>query len=223
MAYSWYKVKHLTSSQIGNLDDSMAENLLNDMLGKLHNRQDQYAKAGQLFYSPAYQKLQEGLQIWNYSQVDDANLNAKKRAIKLLRNFFNAETSTVKGARRVMIEQDKLIFGVNEKGATNNRMNYQERSKFWSIAEEYERSHGAQYALNYRTIWDVISDMVIDDRDRSMRSIAQETIITQERLEKIEKLVREQINNEEPDTTPNIFSGRWNDKQRRLSNKNRSN
>ena len=189
----------------------MADSILSDMLSKYQHRQEQYSKAGKLFYSPAYEGLKGSLPIQNQQDADRADLNAKKKSIRELRDFFNQETSSVKGARRVMMEQDKLIFGVDETGKPKKRMSYSQRTNFWSLAKEFEKTKGAQNANNYREIWNFIGEMAVEeDNDRSMRSLAQRSFVTQEKLDRIQKMLEEQLRNEQPDTTPNIFSGSWN-------------
>ena len=204
------------------MDESMTDSYLEDMLEKMHHRQDQFIKAGKMFYSPAYEGLKETLPIWDKAWMVTADINTKKKSIRALRDFFNYETSSVKGARRVMQEQDKLIFGEDEKGKPLRRMSYIERTSFWALAKEYERGNGAEYALRYRDIWNYISDLVVQKKlyegwpdttvfnpDDKMRKIARNSFVTADRIAKIKELLKEQMKNEPPDTTPNIFSGSW--------------
>lgn len=218
MAYSWYKVKHLTTSQINNMDDSMTDSMLKDMLDKLHSRERQYSKEGRMFYSAAYENLKNKLEIWDEGDIYDKKIGQKKRAIRLLENFFNRQSSSVKGARKIMIEQDKMLADFT--GQPYTRMTRSERDAFWALADEYERTPDSKYANNYEKIWNYITDMVFEasdkDNPKSMREIARKSFVTADRLDKLKELLEEELKNAppEPDTEFNIYSGKWYDKRR---------
>ena len=67
------------------------------------------------------------------------NMNQMRNEVFKLQEFFEAETSTVPGARRVQAEQDRRIFGTDSRGRAKNRMTVEERTDFWKVFEEYKK------------------------------------------------------------------------------------
>lgn len=57
--------------------------------------------------------------------------------IAALQQFFNSETSSLKGINKVNREQDIRIFGSNKRGLPLAKLNDEERKAYWQIYEEY--------------------------------------------------------------------------------------
>ena len=89
-----------------------------------------------------------------------------------LQDFFESATSTVPGARRVQVEQDRRIFGVKtgsgisyteKSGRPINRMNVEQRRSFWAAYMEYTSLKGEAYTRNLSdVIQQFLGEMVMD-------------------------------------------------------------
>lgn len=60
-----------------------------------------------------------------------------------LQEFFGSKTSTVTGARKVAIETDRRIFGVDESGKPLFRMKQDEAANFWANYHAFEELNEA--------------------------------------------------------------------------------
>lgn len=56
-------------------------------------------------------------------------------------NFFNAESSSIKGALKINREQDARIFGVDEKGKLRKTMTDSERTEFWDLYDDFKAAY----------------------------------------------------------------------------------
>lgn len=137
--------------------------------------------------------------------------SAKRRKVKdMTRNqllmefaryskFFNDVTSTVEGIKTVNLEQDKRIFGVDEKGRAKSTMGDSERKSFWSLYDEFINQHAemiSQYGSN--RVQTAISEVLLEGSDP--KNFVE---ILSRAQEKLQQQVRE-----EPRHGPNVYSGR---------------
>ena len=104
-------------------------------------REKAFARAGKNVYSPALDKMQSYYEDNGVQPTETMNRNKAQAELFRIQEFFNSESGDVKGARRIMREQDARIFGVNEKGNPIKRMTLEERTKFWSVYEEFMKSN----------------------------------------------------------------------------------
>lgn len=92
---------------------------------------------------------------------------AAQKEVARLYEFFNSETSTLPGTYRVMIEQDKRIFGEDEKtGKPLKRLTLSERTDFWAAYKEFINLEKESYVRNMgsNTIQQELAQMVIRNR-----------------------------------------------------------
>lgn len=160
------KFKNMTSDDIKHLRSKDAQKLLKDMrelyekrAASLEKRIERGKRPGnKTFYSPAYEntgiinkkgeRTQTGIKIWYEKQEAAGKINDPystriadaKAELSRLHDFFNAKTSTVKGAEKVMKNQDIRIFGTDAKGRPKETMTREERDFFWSVFNEFSRS-----------------------------------------------------------------------------------
>lgn len=92
------------------------------------------------------------------------NISEMRREVFRLQEFFTSESSTVPGARRIAFEQDKRIFGVNEKtGKPNYRMPLEVRRNMWSAYNEFKLLKKESYIRNMGsdTIQTILGQMFV--------------------------------------------------------------
>ena len=138
---TYNRLKNMSASEIGKLDEKKTAELLIQFREKFKMRQKQFAKAGKNVYSPALEKMESFYEDHGMQSTKSMTRNRMQSELFHIQEFFNAETGEVSGARKVMREQDARIFGVNEKGKPNARMTIEERTRFWQVYDEYMRMH----------------------------------------------------------------------------------
>lgn len=134
------RLKKMSPSEIGKLSTSQTADLLRQFREKFKMREKQFARAGKNVYSPALEKMQNYYEDRGTQSTEAMSRNRMQSELFRIQEFFNSETADVKNARRVMRDQDARIFGTNAKGNPLHRMTTEERSKFWSLYEEFMRS-----------------------------------------------------------------------------------
>ena len=91
-----------------------------------------------------------------------------KAELSRLNDFFNSQSSTVKGAQEIARKQDIRIFGPSESNPNipAKRMTREERIKFWSVYNEYSRSdaYESRFYLRYRDIQEELGNVVLSKR-----------------------------------------------------------
>ena len=122
-------------------------------------REKQFAREWSRYtYSPALENIRE-----YYEENPQKSIGTQKKSelqieAYRLKDFMNAKTATVKGAREVMRKQDIMLFGENEQGKPNYKMSYTERTNFWSVYEEFLLSKEAT-TFNYREVMNKLAEM----------------------------------------------------------------
>lgn len=103
-----------------------------------------YTKTGKqspTFYSASYENLNEW--IGEHFRTRSTAPSKLKRVdaiaeLQAYKKFFGAKSSTVAGARDIMLQQDIRIFGADKSGKKPiKRMTRKERENFWSLYDEF--------------------------------------------------------------------------------------
>ena len=131
----------MSVSEIGKLDEKQSRELLKAFREKFRMREKAFSRAGKNVYSPALDKMQTYYRDNGVQPTETMTRNKAQAELFRIQEFFNAQTGDVKGARRIMREQDARIFGVNERGTPLKRMTIEERTLFWSTYEEFMKSN----------------------------------------------------------------------------------
>lgn len=123
-----------------------------------------------MFYSPAYEntgiinkkgeRTQTGIKLWYEKKMAEGKISDPystkiadaKAELSRLHDFFNAKTSTARGAEKVMQAQDARIFGVDSKGKPLDTLSREERDFFWSVYNEFKSSdlYSSTFWSNYQ-------------------------------------------------------------------------
>ena len=113
------------------------------------------------------------------------NVNQMRSELFRLQEFFDSDTSTVPGARKVQAEQDRRIFGTDKRGRPKYRMTVQQRSDLWKVFEEYkklrpsdalEQSNIIQQAVGQILIEEGKIDFSMDTLNKVMEKVEQERV-----------------------------------------------
>lgn len=160
------KFSNLDASDIGKMKAPELRELLRGARAAFRAQEQTFKKYESKVWSPALEKMQdyyeritgrpvshasfkgtplEDITMPDYSSqrpISKMTRNQMLGEIMHLQEFFQARTSTVPGARKVMIEQDARIFGINEKtGKPAKRMSVEERTRMWRNYIKFVGTH----------------------------------------------------------------------------------
>lgn len=201
---TYAQIKSMSASEIAKLDRKRAEELLRQFREKFRYREKAFDRAGKNVYSPALEKMQNYYERNGVQSTKSMNVNKIRSELFHIQEFFNSETGDVKGARRVMREQDARIFGTNQRGTPNRRMTIEERTKFWSVYEEFLKTYkNAEAIYGSDKIQQYLGDMTISNR----RTREAGNIEMMKQLSDLNKMLRESAGKNN-DFVPNVYIGR---------------
>lgn len=164
---TYAKLKSMDASEISKLNQKDAAEMLRQFREKFRYRQKAFDRAGKNVYSPALEKMEDYYDRNGVQSPEAMNVNRIRSELFHIQEFFNSKTADVKGARKVMREQDARIFGTNERGAPLKRMTIEERTKFWSVYEEYLKTFkNAEARYGSERIQQFLGDLTLGDRGK---------------------------------------------------------
>lgn len=164
---TYAKLKSMEASEISKLSQKDAAEMLHQFREKFRYRQKAFDRAGKNVYSPALEKMEGYYERNGVQSPETMNVNRIRSELFHIQEFFNSKTADVKGAREVMREQDARIFGTSERGTPLKRMTIEERTKFWSVYEEYLKTFkNAEAKYGSERIQQFLGDLTLGDRGR---------------------------------------------------------
>lgn len=127
-----------------------------------------YTKSGKqspTFYSASYENLNEWIgEHFGTRSIAPSKLKRVEAIAELqaYKKFFGSKSSTVAGARDIMLQQDARIYGVDEYGKPLKRMTRKERDNFWALYDEFLTSdtYAALGYANYPKLQQEIGKIV---------------------------------------------------------------
>lgn len=150
-------------------------------------------------YSWAYEKMDE----W-YKNHGEVNLRSVKRVdavaeLARLQDFFKSQSSTVSGSKKILEEQSKRIFGVDEKGKPLYKMNTEQARSYWALYKEYEALATTGFVKNFNsnTIQTVVGEYLIENRDFQDRRQREAVYFTRGDIKAIERRLQQRKELEE--------------------------
>lgn len=183
----------MSSSEISSLNtkDGSAQEMLRQFREKFRYRQKAFSRAGKNVYSPALEKMESYYDRNGVQSPDSMNVNKIRSELFHIQDFFKSDTADVKGARKVMRDQDARIFGTNEKGQPLKRMTIEERTKFWSVYEEFLKTYkNAESLYGSGKIQQYLGDLTLQDRKKS-GVFARGEIGLMKQMSDLQKMLRE--------------------------------
>lgn len=127
------RFKNLSQNDIANLSRTQAQDLLRSMRQAFKQREKTLGNT----WSPARDAMTNYYDKHEQKAPSRTRKDSAIAELKRLNQFFNAKTSTVKGAREVMREQDLRIFGEGKDGKPAQRLTRAQRDLMWSGYQEF--------------------------------------------------------------------------------------
>lgn len=153
----------LDPSQIGKLKAPELRELLRGVRNLFTQQEKTFKRYEKTVFSPAMEKMKDFYEDRGKNSPSRMNMNQMRNEVFKLQEFFEAETSTVPGARRVQAEQDRRIFGTDSRGRAKNRMTVEERTDFWKVYEEYKKMRPADVLEQSNIVQQTIGQILIEN------------------------------------------------------------
>lgn len=153
----------LDPSQIGKLKAPELRELLRGVRNLFTQQEKTFKRYEKTVFSPAMEKMKDFYNDRGKNAPSRMNMNQMRNEVFKLQEFFEAETSTVPGARRVQAEQDRRIFGTDSRGRAKNRMTVEERTDFWKVFEEYKKMRPADVLEQSNIVQQAIGQILIEN------------------------------------------------------------
>lgn len=153
----------LDPSQIGKLKAPELRELLRGVRNLFTQQEKTFKRYEKTVFSPAMEKMKDFYDDRGKNAPSRMNMNQMRNEVFKLQEFFEAETSTVPGARRVQAEQDRRIFGTDSRGRAKNRMTVEERTDFWKVFEEYKKMRPADVLEQSNIVQQAIGQILIEN------------------------------------------------------------
>lgn len=166
------KIVDTSPSNIGKMKNAELRRFLRAARQLFNTQQKTFKKYEKTVYSPALDKMEDYYDSNGKKSVSRMTTSQLRNEIFRLQEFFDSESSTVPGARKIATEQDRRIFGVDEKGNPVRRMTLQQRSDFWAAYQEFVSMQKESYIRNMgsNTIQQYLGEMIIESSKKSGNS-----------------------------------------------------
>lgn len=167
------KFININPSDIGKMRAPELRSLLRGVRSLFNAQEKQFDKYSNKVWSPALNKMQDFYEDRGSIAPSRMNINQMRSELFHLQNFFQAETSTVPGARKIQKEQDIRLFGSDSRGRPKKRMTVDQRTNFWSLFEEYKKMRPADVFEQSNMVQQQLAQMMIEkgNLDFSTQSI----------------------------------------------------
>lgn len=189
---TYSQLKSMSETEISKLStkDGSAQEMLRQFREKFRYREKAFNRAGKNVYSPALEKMEDYYERNGERSPEKMTVHQIRSELFHIQEFFKSKTGDVKGAREVMREQDIRIFGENSRGNPVKRMTIEERTKFWSVYEEFLSTYkNAEAIYGSEKIQQYLGSLTIGDRKVS--AFRKGSVGLMEQLSALEKMLRE--------------------------------
>lgn len=157
----------LSASEIGKLKEPALRELLRGARNLYNAQEEKFERVSHNTYSFALDKMQDYYENNPEQALSRMSMSKMRNELFRLQEFFDSETSTIPGARRVAAEANRRIFGVNARtGGPAYKMTMQESIDFWAAYHEFINMEKESYVRNMgsNTIQQYLGQMIIQKR-----------------------------------------------------------
>lgn len=204
-------IRRMTPEALGKLSKEQSKDLLRQFRQKYQVRAEQLERWEGRVYSYAKDKMDDYYANAKNTNIETMSRNQLQNELFQIQAFFNSETSSVQGAKRVAREQDVRIFGETGNRA-KHRMSVEDRRKFWALYEEFlNQNPTATTAYTSGKIQQYIGQMIKDKSKLDSLVTEDEKGNLTFNTEGMEELRGGMRSYEKSGTSrPNVYSGRGN-------------
>ena len=160
---TYQQIRELDPAEVGKMSTEDLRNLLGEARKKYSVRAKSLKRVSDKIYSPALEAMERYYEDVGVQSTEHVSRNRAYNELFNIRQFFNAKSSDVKEARKINIEQDKMLFGITKSGRAKFRMDTKQRKKFWDLYDDFtEFSKTAETAFGYQNIWSELATIVAE-------------------------------------------------------------
>ena len=206
---------NLTPSDIGKMKNPELRAILRGAR-QLYTQQEKVLnRYSQQVYSHAHELMNDYYEENGTKSVSKMRQSELRGEIFRLQEFFDSQSATVPGARKIALEQDRRIFGETKTGKPKRRMSVEQRKKFWSAYDEYKNIHSESYVRNMGS--NVIQQMLAEIATESASfddDFDDGNWFTSDMLAELDRRVQERKESEDWETSGydnfdgNVYSGK---------------
>lgn len=173
----------------------------------------------QQVYSHAHELMKDYYKENGMRSVSRMRQSELRGEVFRLQEFFDSQSATVPGARKIALEQDLRIFGGDkEKRRPSRRMTVDERRNFWDAYDEYKNMHSESYIRNMgsNSIQQMLSQIAVESANfgDDFSGDPDDHWFTAEMLADLDRKVKERKESEDWETSGydnfdgNVYSGK---------------
>ena len=134
---TYQQIRELDPAEVGKMSTEDLRNLLGEARKKYSVRAKSLKRVSDKIYSPALEAMERYYEDVGVQSTEKVSRNRAYNELFNIRQFFNAKSSDIKEARKINIEQDKMLFGVTKSGRAKFRMDTKQRKKFWDLYDDF--------------------------------------------------------------------------------------
>lgn len=206
------KIKNIDPSDISKMKSAELREILRAARSHYQAQAEKFEKHSRTVWSPAYQKMEEFYDLKGKKTSSRMRVSEMRNEIYHLRDFFNAQTSTLSGSREVAREQDIRIFGADENGKPLHRMNKSQRIEFWSAYSEFELLNPTYFQdMQSERVQQYLGQIMLDTARRTKKRFSFSMDLfndLKDRLDDMEEKESWEKRYAEQDPRK-LFSGKW--------------
>ena len=205
------KLVNMSPQEIGSMKKAELREFLRGVRNLYTQQASKFERYKETVYSPAKQKVEAYYDTHDQGALSRMNINEMRGEAFKLQEFFQADTSTVPGARKVMKEQAVRIFGEDSRGRAKYRPTTDQWSAIWNLYSEYKNMRPADVFDNSTKVQQAVGQVI-------MNAIKQghDLDISADKLQQVANLIEEQQNrfhwemsNVDYGEEDLVFSGEW--------------
>lgn len=197
------KFVNLDPSDIGKMKAPELRSLLRGARQLFNMQSKQFQKYKETVWSPALDKMERYYESRDTTAPSKMSSNKMRSELFHLQDFFQAQTSTVPGARTVQKEQDIRLFGADKRGRPKKRMTVDERTKFWSLYDEFKKMRPGDVFEQSNMVQQELAEMLVEKGELDFSAKTLDNLA--ERISDVRNRFNWEM--EEEDNGDTVFSG----------------
>lgn len=157
------KILEMSDKEISQQNEKTLRKYYKSMRTALGKRMKTFEKADEFSY--AFQRYERETKKEIPMKITEMGENRLRKEVFRLKQFFEAETSTVAGAQEVHRKQDISIFGaIPGTNIPNKTMSSTEREEYWNLYEQwYKQEYENNPQLQSGEIRTTLADLMFAD------------------------------------------------------------
>lgn len=151
----------MSYNDIKALNRSEAQTLLAMARKEYQKQAESFERNRKTVYSHAYELTKNYYKYKRLKPPSKTKVSDAKSELEHLRKFFEADSSTIKGAKQIIREQSARIFGTYDDGKNRYTMSAAQAAEFWATYLEYRSMNPGDTTKDSNRIQEIIGAFVM--------------------------------------------------------------